>query len=400
MGVLPEEKTVYILGAGFSYEGKIPLQSEILNRILDFEIDILSNIPGEILAEVVEAKKSLEEFLKRIFSSQPSPTLEDVFTLLDQIISKRGHCFGYSWIELDRIRDALKRMILIVFHDCVEKYKESNDEFYLSLASHFIIERLDGGLKKDPFSIIALNWDSLVEDSIYTCLGRAKAHKKVDVDFCCYSSKIGKKTKHVPSILQKARNIHNIKVLKLHGSTNWLLCPNCNRLFTGLGDEENVWKLYVQRRSCRHCSRFSSKIQNHKEPYLETFIVTPTFVKTFDNTHIQMVWDNAYIELIEAKKVVFIGYSLPEADYHFRTLLRRSVRPGVPIEVVLSNKDKPGSGASKAIRQGLAHTRYCEFFGKDRTKFFWKGVKGYFRDADMSLVKNQFRKIARRMKKK
>lgn len=40
---------------------------------------------------------------------------------------------------------------------------------------------------------------------------------------------------------------------------------------------------------------------------------TPTFVKRFDNPHLQMTWHNAFIELVEADKVVFIGYSLPGA---------------------------------------------------------------------------------------
>jgi len=77
------------------------------------------------------------------------------------------------------------------------------------------------------------------------------------------------------------------------------------------------------------------------------------------------------VELSEADKIVFIGYSLPEADYHFRTLLRRAVNPKVPIEVVLTRKDKITSEIPERMRQYLPPARYTDFFGEHRVSFYW-----------------------------
>lgn len=89
-----------------------------------------------------------------------------------------------------------------------------------------------------------------------------------------------------------------------------------------------------------HCIKKLNIVEDDKKPILEPFLITPTFTKVFDNTHIQMIWHNAHVELSEADKIVFIGYSFPEADYHFRTLLRKAVNPNVSIEVVLTRNDK------------------------------------------------------------
>jgi hypothetical protein len=116
------------------------------------------------------------------------------------------------------------------------------------------------------------------------------------------------------------------------------------------------------------------------EPILEPLIISPTFIKEFNNAHIQMIWHNAYIDLCEAKKVVFIGYSLPEADYHLRTLLKRAIRKDAELIVVLTKKDKPPDHCDKHIRGKYAASRYKAFFGSEtRIKFEFGGVKSYFR---------------------
>jgi hypothetical protein len=93
-----------------------------------------------------------------------------------------------------------------------------------------------------------------------------------------------------------------------------------------------------------------------------------------------MIWHNAYIDLCEAKKVVFVGYSLPEADYHLRTLLKRAIRKDAKLVVVLIKKDKPPAHCDDNIREKYAASRYKAFFGSGtRIQFEFGGVKHYFR---------------------
>jgi len=103
---------------------------------------------------------------------------------------------------------------------------------------------------------------------------------------------------------------------------------------------------------------------------------------------INMTWHNAYLNLIQAKKIIFIGYSLPDADYHFRTLLRRAINPDAKIVVVLSKNDKPKRKTSSNMLRFFAKTRYQEFFGTDRIPSVWRYCKK-FRNKIRSFTKNQ-----------
>lgn len=377
-----DSKTVYVVGAGFSFEGGLPLQAQILSSIFNYPRDHLGIMSGKDKTEFLRlferlrpAVELLKSFISEIFPSKAPPSLEDVFTLLDQAISQRGYCHQYDWKKLDEIRDNLNLAILVVFHDAVNRLVgQGGDEFYKQLGCFFINERL---LNKQ-FSIVSLNWDTVVEDCIYWCLQKSAGLGKVDIDYCCYTSPIGDGCVHTPSILQKAKGIKNIKLLKMHGSANWIRCPNCNRLFTGIGSTDSIWDLYVFPRACRHCCSSGKAEEVTRTPNLEPFFISPTYLKVFSNAHIQMTWYNAHVELQEADKVVFVGYSLPEADYHLRTLLRRSIRRTAEIEVVLVRSDKAPRGCLPSHSRFYASKRYEDFFGYTKVHFCWGGAKQYF----------------------
>jgi hypothetical protein len=151
--------------------------------------------------------------------------------------------------------------------------------------------------------------------------------------------------------------------------------------------------MYVIERSCIHCS---DKESENKAPKLEPFFITPTYLKVFDNAHIQMIWHNAHTELAEADKIVFVGYSLPEADYHLRTLMKRAIRPGTQIDVVLTQNDKPTKRTPKNLRRYYATTRFEDFFSSNSIKFYLGGVKPYFRRIIGRLdIRNNLRQINR-----
>ena len=371
-------KTVFALGAGFSREAGFPLQDGILDRVRS--LDLMDAPPGALDKFIADQAEVLD-FLREVFAPGQTPTLEDVFTLLDQTIASRAFCAGYAWNKLDEVRDALRRAVLLPFHAAGQALDSKAAGFYRSAAAHLVHRRIAAGQHADPFSIVSLNWDCLLEDSIYWCVRELGEPQRVDVDYCCYTTKLTETCTHTPSVLQKATGLFNVKVMKLHGSANWLVCPNCNRLFTGLGADESVWELYVLPRACPECEKLLADrpgAPEKGEPRLEPFFVTPTFVKVFDNPHIRMTWHNAYMDLAEAREVVFIGYSLPEADYHVRTLLRRAIRPDARIVVVLTGKDDHSKSTPKHLRRFFPVNRYRSFFGPDRPTFVTSGVRGYF----------------------
>jgi len=403
------EKTVLILGAGFSKRAGFPLQAEILGRMPQVQLEDWAD---QLRNEYYRTVGTVGEFLSKAFPVEPTefaagqsvdldgsklPTLEDVFTLLDSTIARREYSYGLSREQLETTRDDIKTAILFVIHHASQNITAESRDFYQRLAAGVLDRRTKSGVASDPLSVITLNWDTLLDDSIYQCVNRKNLSGKVDVDYCCYTNPIGDESPHTPSLLQKAKGIFNIKILKLHGSTNWLRCPSCNRLFTAIGSSAEAWTQYIKPGYCENCSAVSSSTS---KPVLEPFFVTPTFLKVFDNPHIQTIWQNAYVELSEADKVVFVGYSLPDADYYVRTIIRRALRPTTRVVVYLAENDFPKRNTPKYLLHGFASMRYRRFFGETRVEVHSGGVEEFLTDfSPEKNLKKVLRRVADRIKK-
>jgi len=377
-------KTVYILGAGFSKPAGFPKQGDLftglVNKLTDFSADQF--IPFKITS-------SISEFLTRCGFMKEGElvftiTLEDLFTLLDQAIADRNSFVGFDWVELIKIRDSLIRGVLGLLHGCAHNHISGEEQRFKLLAANLIEARMKAEIGGDPFSIISLNWDSLVEDSVFWVLHRTggihKGKARADIDYCVYTTPLPN-SPHTASTKQKASGIYNIKLLKMHGSSTWLRCPCSNLVYTGLGMTEPAYGIYVT-------SRLSPFIQEHLDDrekefpsVLEPFIITPTFAKVFDLPHIQTTWHNAFIELREADEVVFIGYSLPDADYHFRALLRRAIRSTTKVKVILHESDEPPDNPQNADSKTVYPAqRYRQVFHEDQLTFNYDGVEGFARN--------------------
>ena len=92
----------------------------------------------------------------------------------------------------------------------------------------------------------------------------------------------------------------------------------------------------------------------------------PTFLKDLSNFQIKLVWQNAGVEIMEADKLVFIGHSLPQADFEFRNLLSRMKHKNAKVEVVLDRGEA-----------NLAAVQYKQFFAGHDVKFPAPGVVEY-----------------------
>src|ERR1700722_10264642 len=202
-------KTVFVLGAGFSKSAGFPLQSEILSLVTDSLTVGGSHILSEPDLPTQEFRKhrqKIVKFLKRTFPAR-DPRLEDIFTLLDQAITTHATFGNYSLTELIEIRDSWIRAILFCLHKCSEQHLAKSESIYVRFATWLIRRRIAARLSGDPFSIVSLNWDSLLEDSAFDVIRRLRALKKVDVDYCVYTTPLDENQEifpHVPSPKQKA----------------------------------------------------------------------------------------------------------------------------------------------------------------------------------------------------
>ncbi len=350
-------KEVFILGAGFSKPAGLPLQRELLTEILSINSDKL-DLSFRMYFET--SRSEVREFIERYFDGvEPNKlTLEDLFTILDKAIIGKEYFGDYKWENLYRIKKALIYTIVIILHFYMEKALQTLPEFYYKLVNYIIEKRLQQ-TQEDHISIISLNWDTLIEFLIHK-QREAYKEKKISVDYCTYTYQLSKKSKPnslFPDITLKARGYHNIKVIKPHGSINWLFCPKCKRLF--VSKESNIG--ISLEKECQYCCKKNGKCNIR----LENLIITPTMLKDLTNTHLRYIWHNAFIELQEACKIIFIGYSFPISDYELRYLFKSAIPKDVEIIVVLKE--------SKNVSE--IKERYKNFFGSKRIKFEDDGVE-------------------------
>lgn len=194
-------------------------------------------------------------------------------------------------------------------------------------------------------TIVSLNWDILTENSLSNGVNYGI---EILPDNGSFVSDEG------------------IVLLKLHGSSNWIYCDSCRRIYGGKEKTALYKGVYTRyddfglffaslpeddfdepRRSDRKCLHCGSLLGGR--------IATFSYRKDLSPAFLQALWDLAGKHLSESDKWLVIGYSLPEADYEFRHLLKRSQlarRRQSPLEIeVVVMKDCP------------ALLRYEAFFG-------------------------------------
>ena len=440
---MQNNKTVYILGAGASKAIGLPLQGELLNCIFEFkprEIDAQTsfmqlefNLDEQKLLGVYEEfnkqRIKLANFIVDNFASQSlkaeyfaeylsaviknannneslpaSPdleyrafriagrvnvTLEDLFTLFDKIIIGREHFRVYSPENIQRVQTALRKCIIftLAYYNSIN-IKENNA--VKKFAEKLLKYRRCMPTSVDNLSIITMNWDAYLEKSLFQLCeeyNSTQMRQKVYPDLCFYDYCYDLGEHRIVSTHIKAKGYRNIKLLKLHGSMNWLTCPYCGRVFVDYKQDIAVDEMLTVC-YCPLCYKeFEGNIDS---PQMHSMLITPTFLKDLNNLHIKNIWHNALIDLTEAKKVVFIGYSFPDADFEMRCLLKKALQPGAGIDVVLHSTDDPkyyeniltGQNAKAQVlsRLNLPENRYISFFGQDMVRFYYCGMEKYLDD--------------------
>lgn len=435
-------KTVYILGAGASAAVGLPIQNKLIEKIftLTYEDipesenflseDTLNNTLNSYYEYFEVNRRYLADFLIQCFSnnelknyyytyksqiSKPEQekifnsachkelwkniymflkeiviSLEDVFTTLDKVKINNDSYGIFTSSNIDLISTSLKNCIIYVLSFFIAKSKNSST-LYNTISKFFISQRIQGN-DQNPFSIISLNWDTLLDSYIYkACLDHNRQYpmNQLYPDYCFYNYDL---SHNLPSTLIKAKGFLNIKIMKLHGSINWLECPNCGRIYTDFNNLISLKSLSnhldLNDGVCECCSSLK------RSSFTQSIIITPTFLKTFSSHYLKNIWHNAYLDLCKASEVVFIGYSLPDADFELKYILKKAIKPDCKITVILHQNDNPkyyedtlknnlNVENSEFIsillnRLSLPEHRYKNFFPNNYLSFDYNGIDSYF----------------------
>lgn len=359
------DKIVYVLGAGFSMDAHAPSQAALVKKIFETH----NNEPHifEDRTAIEKFKAFLTETLDIPESLHNDVPLEDVFTPLDKCLSDN---ITFRNLDVRAIKE-IRGIIYYLIGKTLQHLLENSDKDYINLFAKYLVRtsstRKDHQYRNtDPVSALSTNWDILLDNSLKYVIDSEFALQGV-VDYCCHISSYKPHDESVkPGLEMLGNGGFNTKLIKLHGSLNWLQCPRCLRMYVDF-DNKIAISQYVEKLKCRHCNHNFGSFDSH---ILLPNLIMPTYLKDLSNPQYKIIWQNAGIELSEAIKIVFIGYSLPYADFELRQLLSRMIRKDADIEVITF-----GDPDSEDVKQ--LKYRYKIFFGSRNIRFEYEGAKAY-----------------------
>lgn len=292
------------LGSGFSVGFGLPTTKQLQERLL--------RVPGkapDVLRREHFISTQLRRFWEDVFGwapGHPVPSLEDHFTQID-LAANSGHHLGPAYPP--KLLRALRRFTIHrVFKilDRAPKPAGPIDAFLRRLNEMFRL------------SIVTTNWDLMVERSF----------ERSNIEF---NLGVGQVDQYGDPVKRRGPPL-----LKLHGSGNWAYCDCCRNWIMfgpGMGKvavhlhlllERDDFLLFPQGEiiaedldlglDLRECSRCGGR--------LSTRIATFSYRKDLSVRAFQAIWDEAHTALHTARRWLFIGYSLPEADIEIRSLLK------------------------------------------------------------------------------
>jgi NAD-dependent SIR2 family protein deacetylase len=346
-----ERENAFITGAGLSANAGLPLQRSFTAAFLKAQSFAKKGPSKQIVS-------FLCEFVTNVFGLQDAksadgwPELEDLFTVID-LSANTGHHLGrrYQPSELRTVRRALiVRLIRMLSQHYGTAQKKRGEDWQL-------LESFFSSLDLNTAGFVSLNWDTVIEQ-------QALGHN-ADVMFdygCDARAAVLESAGKLIEPKQKKRGTV-VPLLKLHGSTNWLYCDNCRRLYWFPPAQEVMvsdqllhssdWR-YIDP-GHKHRSRKSKCF--FCKANLGTRLATFSYTKALDFPMFQKSWFSAEKLLMHAENWIFFGYSLPPANYEFKYLLKRcqlarSERPRIMVVTA-------GDAAQTTI------SRYRQFFGQD-----------------------------------
>ncbi len=240
----------------------------------------------------------------------PNYSLEDIYTPIDKSIIESTSFRDHTPKQLLDLREKINKLVIVALRTEIESNtdkKKTIDKF-----ARYIVncckQRIDNE-ELDTVSIITTNWDIILDNHIFNVINEdpiPSGHKFSGVlDYCCYISSLEEDDEKIkPGLYALGKGRYNVKLLKLHGSLNWLQCPKCSRLFVKLYKSFNGGYV-ISKKYCRHCEK-NYDLKEDITNQLYTNLITPTFLKNLNNVQNKLVWQNAAIELSEADKIVFV----------------------------------------------------------------------------------------------
>ncbi|MBB5341459.1 SIR2 family protein [Tunturiibacter gelidoferens] len=334
--------TVLFLGAGATKAAQGLLTDEILPALLLAKTSLQAQDPNGRVDALIE-------FLEQEFHVNASTRKEDypglplLMSLIDTALDRR-EAFHDRWDSnaMAQLREAIEFGIFDVLEDSLRKAPTSNH--------YTLFRKLFPGQDCQP-CVITTNYDLIADSAM---MNVSKGTQGGLPNYHC----------GIANISQIGPEQRFGTLLKLHGSLNWLLCKTCLRL--ELGQTESIRYLAILQQIVAH--DLKSTFQADGAPCavcqskLRPLLVAPSHLKDYRNPHLAQVWYEAQRVMRQAKRVIFIGYSMPDDDVEVVYLVKRGlahIKDPKQITVVEYCRENP----SIAARDHPVGRRYQSLFG-------------------------------------
>ena len=374
------DHTVFILGAGASFAAGVPL----IKDFLPVARDLFDNPDSDLGLGEARHFRDVFEFRSRIAQSREKiridlDDIEELFGLVEMSV-RLG-------IENKEVRDSTVHLIAKTIERASEPRRQNRPRVrfqeargfksYLDTGkfgpkeagmdgycidmyeffAHLVAGNFDDPDKREnrATTVITFNYDLVIDDALRS-IGISPQY-------------------HVQEENKIEDNTSGVSVLHLHGSTNWGICTKCkkvrvlDRKITSL--PENIFE-----QECEKC----------RETALGFFLVPPSWDKTDFREAISPVWREALLRLSCARRVVIIGYSMPQTDVFFKYLITVALARNsrlFKLNVVDSRHQQTIRDIIDGLKQDWhpLEVRYRELlepiFAQRRFRFYENGFEGY-----------------------
>jgi hypothetical protein len=279
-------RDVYVIGAGFSAGLGFPLTTELL----PFALSAMDDAPRDQLTKIL--KFHFPAFEESNYETYPN--IEDLLTRI-QVNKTLFHASRslegrFKERHLDEASTNLLYTITASFHKMLRSAEEQD------WLVQFVAQ-----IKSTNAAIICFNWD-LVLDVALT------------------------KNEISGELYTESPEIRNQPILlKPHGSLNWYLSEFGQHISVDkreiLWGEAEVGETNVAWPAA-YLFPFAREPKSEVGRRYVPWIVPPTYVKSFDHPFLQQTWRTCVSCLSQAKNVYFLGYSMPEYDFHSEFIFR------------------------------------------------------------------------------
>lgn len=298
-------RTVYFLGAGASksIDDSFPLAGELLERILD---EWKNSDPDTL----VKLRNHLREFHGNLPEALASLGFEGLLAHIEFAIETDLQMGPYTCKELERFRKQLLYCLWVILGESETGVPNSASLEACRVLGPLIWQCEDNS----KTTIITTNYDLLIEYAISQKkrINPITEHPIAPVNYCLpirHSLGLGKSNERLdchPYLADKKQ----ITCLKLHGSVNWMYCPQCDAVdWTGLRPL-GAAEAFAGEWLCCDCPAA-----------YEPLVIPPASSKSTHFLPLKQIWKEAGIRLSQAERIVFAGFSLSEGDVEIQRLL-------------------------------------------------------------------------------